>query len=137
MKRSVLPFLFFCMFILNAGCGSQPKNVALASDYTVKQETEISINNDGFPISISSLLDRFKSYSFYEMLNVETIDADQLGSLSISDSTLYIIEGQAEAREERILDTDYHIYYYDQLMIIYYGENQDILQALNEQLGAN
>ena len=46
MKRSVLPFLFFCMFILNAGCGSQPKNVALASDYTVKQETEISINND-------------------------------------------------------------------------------------------
>ena len=68
MKRSVLPFLFFCMFILNAGCGSQPKNVALASDYTVKQETEISINNDGFPISISSLLDRFKSYSFYEML---------------------------------------------------------------------
>ena len=36
--------------------------------------------------------------------------------------------------EEKVLNTHYHIYYYDQLMIIYNGANDVILQALNEQL---
>ena len=51
MKRSVLPFLFFCVFLISAGCGSQPKN-AVATDYSVKFQAEISVSNDGFPISI-------------------------------------------------------------------------------------
>ena len=133
MKRSVLPFLFFCVFLISAGCGSQPKN-AVATDYSVKFQAEISVSNDGFPISISNLLDRFKSYDFYETLNLETISAEQIGSLAASDATLYIVEGSAEALEEKVLDTHYHIYYYDQLMIIYNGANDVILQALNEQL---
>ncbi len=125
MKRSVLPFLFFCVFLISAGCGSQPKN-AVATDYSVKFQAEISVSNDGFPISISN--------DFYETLNLETISAEQIGSLAASDATLYIVEGSAEAREEKVLDTHYHIYYYDQLMIIYNGANDVILQALNEQL---
>ena len=91
MKRSVLPFLFFCVFLISAGCGSQPKN-AVATDYSVKSQAEISVSNDGFPISISNLLDRFKSYDFYETLNLETISAEQIGSLAASDATLYIVE---------------------------------------------
>ena len=68
MKRSILPFLFFCVFLLSAGCGSQPENAATASEYSVKSQAEISVSNDGFPISISNLLDRFKTYDFYETL---------------------------------------------------------------------
>ena len=134
MKRSILPFLFFCVFLLSAGCGSQPENAATASEYSVKSQAEISVSNDGFPISISNLLDRFKTYDFYETLNLETVSAEQIGSLAESDATLYIVEGSAEVREEKVLDTDYHIYYYDQLMIVYNGANDVILQALNEQL---
>ncbi len=133
MKRSVLPFLFFCVFLISAGCSSQPKN-AVATDYSVKSQAEISVSNDGFPISISNLLDRFKTYDFYETLNLETISAEQIGSLTASDATLYIVDGAPEVHEEKQLDTGYPVYYYDQLTIIYTGSNEAILQALDEQL---
>ena len=134
MKRLFLTLLLFCAFLLSAGCGSRPKDAAAASDYAQKSAEEISVSNDGFPISISNLLDRFKSYDFYDTLNLETVNADEIDSLAVSESTLYIVEGAEETPEKTELDISCPVYHYDQLTIIYTGSNEAIVQALSEQL---
>lgn len=141
MKKQAI-FISVLVMALMSGCSSQGKSADAAQSRDVPQEKEkISLDNANFPISIANLLEMFKAYDFYDSLKVVSVNDDQLSSLESSDSTLYLVEspaagsenadtGQTE-RSDLLLGKRYH---YEGMIIVYNGQDEEIIKALDEKL---
>ena len=135
------------LILLLSGCTHNQK---LAQQYTQRSDEKVSISNREFPVSVSRFLDEIREYDFYDQLDIRQIEWQQVSELKKNDYTLYVLTDpkpsvqlllnesdveEAAAKKRSLSDAEYEalpIYQYDQISIIYTGQNKEIVKVLSQ-----
>ncbi len=122
-------------FLLLSGCGVNSAADA-QPQAAVQDDRQVRVSNASFPIAISGLLELFSEDEFYPELEICTVTEPQ-SALPESETTLYVIEEQPEVQAEASAETTAypHTYTYEGLTVIYNGQDQRIIEALQQKLG--